>query len=844
MPILSVWAFSRNALPFTMKFLNTILVTAVLVIHSTGFCQKAGEAVPVDRIKVPEGFSVERLYSVPRETQGSWVALTIDDQQRFIVSDQYGSLYRFPAPGRGEVVEPDQVEKIPVDIGAAQGLLFAFDSLYVVVNAKEFGGRGLYRITDSDGDDQFDKKELLRKFEEKGGEHGPHAVVLGPDGESLYIVVGNQTAITEFDSSRVPMVWDEDLLLERPYGRGFMKGTPAPGGWIAKTDPDGKTWELVATGFRNQYDIAFNRHGDMFTYDADMEWDVNTPWYRPTRINHVVSGAEFGWRNGGGKWPEYYTDSVGAVVNVGPGSPTGVAFGYGTDFPDKYQEALFVADWSYGILYAIHLEASGGSYAAKVEKFINAQPMPLTDLIVNPDDACLYFTIGGRRVQSGFYRVVYNGEDGGDDQANFELTPEMTLRRKLESYHRKTDGAADEAWQALAHPDRSIRFAARIALEHQPFEEWKARLQKSENPDEIIQGALAMVRNDDGTHFNLTLDRLQDLSWKDLDDRQRMDWLRVLSVALSRHGARTSEEHRTSLATTLSAEFPVQSSTLNAELLQLLVYLDVAGATAKGIDLLESAPSQEEQLAYAKSLRHQKSGWTRELRSRFFEWFAKAAGYKGGASFEKFVADMKSTAIKNTPANERLALKGIINKQPVKTPLYTPEARPFVKNWQVEDFDHVINVGLEGNRSFENGRKMFGQATCYVCHRFQQDGGALGPDLTSVAGKFSPRDLLESIIHPSREISDQYGQMIFSKKDGSQVIGRIMNLKGDEYRISVDMMDPNNILTVKVADIVSMNPSPVSMMPPGLINTLSEEDVLDLLAYMLSAGDPEHPMFQ
>ena len=78
-----------------------------------------------------------------------------------------------------------------------------------------------------------------------------------------------------------------------------------------------------------------------------------------------------------------------------------------------------------------------------------------------------------------------------------------------------------------------------------------------------------------------------------------------------------------------------------------------------------------------------------------------------------------------------------------------------------------INVGLEGNRDFINGRKMFGAASCFACHRFNQEGGAIGPDLTSVAGKFSPRDLLESIIEPGKEISDQYGQMIFEMKDGT-----------------------------------------------------------------------------
>ena len=160
----------------------------------------------------------------------------------------------------------------------------------------------------------------------------------------------------------MPRIWGEDHLLPRmPDGRGFMAGVLAPGGCIYKIDPDGKNWELISIGYRNPYDIAFNRDGDLFTYDADMEWDINTPWYRPTRVCHVASGSDFGWRNGAGKWPAYYPDSLPAVVDIGPGSPTGITFGYGAKFPAKYQEALFICDWSYGKLYAVHLRARRGS---------------------------------------------------------------------------------------------------------------------------------------------------------------------------------------------------------------------------------------------------------------------------------------------------------------------------------------------------------------------------------------------------------------------------------------------------------------------------------------------------
>ena len=244
---------------------------------------------------------------------------------------------------------------INVPIGEAQGLLWAFDSLYVMVNTGGKYKSGLYRVRDTDGDDKLDSVETLRLLGRQCRARAACRGAYAPDGKSIYVVCGDKTRLTKFNSSRVPEVWDEDLMLPRVYGRGFMRDTPAPGGWIGKVDPDGKNWELIAVGFRNEYDAAFNLAGDLFTYDADMEWDMNTPWYRPTRICEVVSGAEFGWRNSSGKWPAYYPDSVPAVVDIGPGSPTGVTFGYGAKFPAKYQQAMFCCDWSYGKLYAVHL---------------------------------------------------------------------------------------------------------------------------------------------------------------------------------------------------------------------------------------------------------------------------------------------------------------------------------------------------------------------------------------------------------------------------------------------------------------------------------------------------------
>ena len=292
-------------------------------------------ATPAEDLEVADGYEVELLYSVPKETQGSWVAMTAAPNGDLVVSDQYGKLYRVTPPAAGDADAELKVAPIAVEVGMAQGLLCVGEDLYVVVNDPK--SSGLYKVTDADGDGAWDTSALLKRLD-GAGEHGPHAVRLDPeDPTRLWVVAGNHTEPPAgFDRNRSPVKnYREDLLLPRnPDGNGHATGRLAPAGWVASCDLDGKDWHLYASGFWNPYDIAFDAAGELFTFDGDMEWDTGTPWYRPTRLNHVVSGGEYGWRFGTGKWPEYYADSVGSVVDLGLGSPTGVEFAAGTDFPD------------------------------------------------------------------------------------------------------------------------------------------------------------------------------------------------------------------------------------------------------------------------------------------------------------------------------------------------------------------------------------------------------------------------------------------------------------------------------------------------------------------------------
>lgn len=821
------------------------------------------KATPVERIKAAKDFKVELLYSVPGIEEGSWVNLCADEKGRIYASDQFGGLYRFMPPAAGEQLNPASVEKVPVDIRAVNGMVFAFGALYVGVNDYEQKLQsGLYRITDSDGDDQLDKVELLRGIDAKG-DHGVHAVVPTPDGQALYLVCGNNAKLTEIaDSSPVRRVWGDDHLLpSMPDGRGHNRGVLAPGGIIYRVTPDGKQFEIYASGFRNIFDASVNHDGELFTYDADMEYDFNTSWYRPTRINHVVSGAEYGWRNGAGKYPEFYPDNLPATLNIGPGSPTGTTFGYGAKFPEKYQRALFVLDWSWGKVYAVQITPSGSTYTATKEEFLSGAPLPVTDAIIHPGDGAMYFAIGGRRVQSGLYRVTYTGgELTAPVEAVVTSTPERDLRHQLEALHGKQDpGAVEIAWPHLSHSDRFIRWAARVVLEHQPSTTWDARALAETDPTAQLEALMALARVEgvcplhrpEGVEVNASMrykliSALLNLDWSKLNVEQQIAFVRISQIVLHRFG-NPEESLQAALTNKLDAAFPAATFELNWLLCETLGYLQAPNTAAKGMALIAAAASQEPQIEYARSLRFLKTGWTKELRTAQLEWFLKAANYRGGASFSKFIEFIRTDSLATFTEEEKKELAELIARTPERKSAIENVGAMFVGRtvtpWTLDELSGATKKELKA-RNFETGQKVFAAAACFTCHRFGNAGGMTGPDLSTAGRRYSPHDFLDQIVNPSKVINEQFSAVTVVTTAGKVHTGVIVNLNGDTVMLNTDLTDPDQRVAVDRKEVEEMEVSKTSPMPANLLGLLTKEEIMDLLAYVLSGGDAAHEYFK
>ena len=882
-----------SKLPMTLAALLAIGVfCGVMLSNRTAKHRPPGSKT--DKLKLPDGFKAEHLFSPSEEKDGSWVSMTFDDKGRLITSDQYGGLFRVvvPAIGSGEkaTVEPLKIEgdTAKVAMGFAHGLLYAFNSLYVMINNRENPrfpkGSGLYRLQDTDNNDQYDKITLLKPLKGEG-EHGPHSIVLSPDKKSLYVVAGNFTDLPKMDSYLLMPNWKNDNLfpwIKDP--RGHATDRNAPGGWVAHTDPEGTKWELVAAGFRNSYDIAFNEAGDLFIYDSDMEWDFGTPWYRPTRVCHVTSGAEYGWRTGSANSSPSFQDDLSPIMNIGQGSPTNLIYLKDARFPAKYKNTLLAFDWSFGIAHGLHLKTSGSTYTADHEEFISGAPLPLTDGVIGPDGA-LYFLTGGRRLESDLYRVYYgdykNIPAGSNVVSTPVITPEHKQRTEIEKYHAKQDPkAVDAAWPLLKSPDRFLRYAGRLAIEHQPVSQWESKVLAEKDPQTLIFGAMALARQGDSAKVAAPIiSALTTIDYAKLSDVQKQALLRTFEILLYRTG-QPDAASKAKLIAYLNPRYPSPSALQNRFLSKVLVTVEAPGVVDKtlallvnnekfddkdnetvtasadlilrnpqyGLDLaglLEKMPPAQ-QTFYAIMLSSAKNGWTPKTREQYFKWFYKAFSYQGGRSYIGFIDKARNLALKNVPA-DKLAYYNKLSGAELLTgsgndlvKSYSPKGPG--RGWKVDDAVTLVQDSLQ-HRDFEKGKMIFSAVLCSRCHMIQGEGADVGPDLTQLGTRFSSKDMLEAIIIPDKTISDQYASISYQLKNGESVVGRQTNDDANFYYVSQNPFDTKTIRKIAKKDVVSTKISTVSMMLPGLINGLNPDELRDLIAYLMSGGSKNSPIY-
>lgn len=372
---------SRNAvsrLRFCVALAGSLIATSVY----------GSDLIPVPQfgLRLERGFEITEVAD-QNLAPDTW-CMTLDSRGRVVVAN--GKSIRVLIDRNDDGQADDFITFANVERGV-MGMCFDGNSLYVAADG------WLSRYDDADGDSVADgapEKLIPLGF----GEHGGHAMRKGPDGW-WYLIGGNDAGFTEEKHA---------TLDNSPI-------TKSEAGALLRLTPDGRQSEIIADGFRNPYDFDFNAGGDIFTFDSDGERDAFLPWYVPTRLYHIGYGQHHGWRLTGYQrtWPrpDYYVDTVPLLSRIGRGSPTGLTAYRHFQFPERFQDGLFFADWTFGRIYFYPLDANGPSYTVyDPEVFLEpmgTQGFAPTDLAVAPDGS-LFISIGGRKTRGAVYRVNFS----------------------------------------------------------------------------------------------------------------------------------------------------------------------------------------------------------------------------------------------------------------------------------------------------------------------------------------------------------------------------------------------------------------------------------------------------
>ncbi len=330
-------------------------------------------------VRVPDGFEVS-LYADDALAHDIY-SMTIDAFGRVVVSGAgyVRILVDADNDGRAETFKEYATEPK----SGAQGMFFHGRDLICL------GDAGLLRYTDNDRNDKIDGPPQVFVKLNSGGEHDAHAIRKGPDGW-WYLICGNMAGVNE----------KYNTLPNAP-----VKAPRA--GTLMRFKPDLSRGEIIAHGLRNAYDFDFNVFGDIYTFDSDGEREITLPWYEPTRLYHLVPGADCGWFAKSYKRPEYFLDMPPVLDSFGRSSPTGLVTYRHTQFPAQYHGALFALDWTYGRIWALPMVADGSTWSTEPIEFMTAvgeHGFAPTDAEVGPDGS-LFVSVGGRGTRGAVYRI-------------------------------------------------------------------------------------------------------------------------------------------------------------------------------------------------------------------------------------------------------------------------------------------------------------------------------------------------------------------------------------------------------------------------------------------------------
>ena len=339
---------------------------------------------------------------------------------------------------------------------------------------------------------------------------------------------------------------------------------------------------------------------------------------------------------------------------------------------------------------------------------------------------------------------------------------------------------------------------------------------------------------------DVALEQLPAFEWNKASTDQQHAVLRVAQVGLVRGGTFSSEaqawfEQKWNQLTVAS---------LRWELSKLLIYFKTPGTIAKATDYLKTATTSEDLLFYPMHLRYLKDGWTLEQRRVVFDALNRAEKLNGASSYFKAIADTRAELAAALTPEDAKTLADVITASQAPLSAHALPSHSF-KQWKLADLVPMLDKASKG-RSFESAKKALVGAQCVFCHRVsagnELPAGIIGPDLTQVSARFGRKDLLMHILEPSVFIDEKFRSTVITKTDGTQAIGMFESEDDERVVLKPNPLTKDVIETAK-AQIKERKMSEISPMPPGLLNVLKPDQILDMLAWFEAGGDPKKPVW-
>ena len=792
--------------------------------------------------RVPQGFTITR-FAGDELTNDTW-AMAISDDGRVAVSGPGYIKILLDADNDGVA---DHAEVVANQARNAHGLLWSGRDLLSVQPQGIF----LHRDRTPDGIPGGDP-ELFYKLPGAGGEHGPHGIRRGPDGW-LYVACGNNTKI----------------------GRGHVTTTTSPivdpsQGTILRISPDGKQSEVIAHGFRNHYDLAFNKHGHLFTFDSDGERDHQLPWYSYCRVFHIRVGGHHGWLLPGHQRsfnrPPYFFDSVDRLIEIDRGSPTGVEVYRHTQFPGRYQDGLFFACWTYGRVYFTPLIRNRQSYRQhEPETFLeptgNLGFAP-SDLAVHPATGDLFVSVGGRGTRGAVYRISYpTRRETAQPVLFYETGTNWSIHAD-----RITPRPALTPTDALAlfqgAGDRPMKLTAirhlMLALGDISTNEAGRRIDAGYTagnpgilpPDlrtKLISALTAAFDpKDPGNPLQYEIARL--LGMLHADTRESVE---ALAATFSSSSHPTHDAHylfclaqmpgpREEVRTRIVEGFLGIDRKLDRRKLltdrnwsinlrdALRAHLELDPHTGPTLArshqispcnayLLTLLPTEEQRVA-AQKMKDSKNGWDPDAIS-FAEKHLPAAdvplllrifrnAWKRKPRLRPHLAGYFSRH--GTETDKKLA------KEFYRPPASQIDLAPFTDKMKGVDW-----AGGEAGR----GQAVYARYNCVTCHSGNR---RLGPSLQNIAKRFNREDLFRHINEPNLALSDLYKATQITTADGVYIGMKVYSSEAQT------ILETGSNETVRFSrhDIISEHTPNQSPMPAGLLLGASKEELANLYAYL------------